>query len=323
MTKDVSRTGSRVALPTLLGTGDLEERWGYTRAGVHRLVNDDDFPVPVAAINRGRVKVWSEEQIRAFEAERPKLREVRDERSSKQRATESEGMDRTVEVPDPDPSEHAVAATKTSRSGEPKRSSRPRKVHRSRYTKAAREEAALADSGTDTTPERPTEPAPEGTEHDGYTMHEGRWQSAVEMDVIRADREAEASMERMRDELARELIAEGEQVWWDLAYRFPQAPPAVVRNRLKGDGWRYERRRDEWRARLDTKVREAWEREFAAHGGIEVYAVPDIDRRFMLTEEGVLEHDGTEYRKRRARRAKPGSRARTKRTRSERTDRTR
>ena len=322
MTKDLPRTGSRVAVPTLLGAGDLEERWGYTRTGVHRLVNDDDFPLPIAAINRGRVKVWSEDQIRTFEADRPKLREARDEQSSDRRAVESEGVDRTVEASDPAPSEHIKDAMKTSRSGEPKRPKRPRKVHRSRYTKAARERAALLGNGTDTVPERPTEPAPEGTERDGYTMFEGHWQSAVEMDVIQADREAEANMERMRNELVAELVEEGEQVWWDLAYRFPQAPPAVVRNRLKADGWRYERRTDEWRARLDTKVREAWEREFAAHGGIKVYAVPDVGRRFMLTEEGVLEHDGTDYRKRPARKAKFGSRTRAKRTSSERADRT-
>jgi len=46
-------------IPVLLALSDLVARWTYTRAGVQRLIKADPaFPMPVAAVNRGRTRIW-------------------------------------------------------------------------------------------------------------------------------------------------------------------------------------------------------------------------------------------------------------------------
>jgi hypothetical protein len=57
----------------LLGTGDLATRWGYSRQGVHKLATGTDFPVPVAAVNGGRIRVWLLADIETYEQGRPEL----------------------------------------------------------------------------------------------------------------------------------------------------------------------------------------------------------------------------------------------------------
>jgi len=57
----------------LLGTTDLAARWGYTRQGVHQLAARSGFPVPAAAVNGGRIRVWLLADVEAFERERPEL----------------------------------------------------------------------------------------------------------------------------------------------------------------------------------------------------------------------------------------------------------
>lgn len=57
----------------LVGVADLAERWSYTRQGVHKLAARPDFPIPLGAVNGGRIRVWSLVDIEAFERDRPEL----------------------------------------------------------------------------------------------------------------------------------------------------------------------------------------------------------------------------------------------------------
>ena len=56
-----------------LSTTDLCDRWVYTRAGIHKLINSKEFPQPITTVNRGRIKIFSEEAIEAYEQEKPWL----------------------------------------------------------------------------------------------------------------------------------------------------------------------------------------------------------------------------------------------------------
>ena len=57
----------------LFSISDLNERWHYTRAGIHKLVRREDFPKPMARINKGKIKVFSKEDIVAYEKDKPWL----------------------------------------------------------------------------------------------------------------------------------------------------------------------------------------------------------------------------------------------------------
>jgi hypothetical protein len=57
----------------LLGIADLAARWSYTRQGVHQLTARPGFPIPVAAVNGGRIRVWLLADIEAFEQGRSEL----------------------------------------------------------------------------------------------------------------------------------------------------------------------------------------------------------------------------------------------------------
>ena len=57
----------------LLGVADLAVRWGYTRQGIHQLAARPGFPVPIAAVNSGRVRVWLLADVEVFEQRRPEL----------------------------------------------------------------------------------------------------------------------------------------------------------------------------------------------------------------------------------------------------------
>lgn len=57
----------------LLGVTDLAKRWNYTKQGVHqKLKQSDDFPKPVAVINKGTL-VFLEEDIASYEKTRREL----------------------------------------------------------------------------------------------------------------------------------------------------------------------------------------------------------------------------------------------------------
>jgi hypothetical protein len=57
----------------ILALADLVDRWTYTRAGIHKLSKRDDFPKPVAVVNRGRTKIFLLVDIQAYEQDKPWL----------------------------------------------------------------------------------------------------------------------------------------------------------------------------------------------------------------------------------------------------------
>jgi hypothetical protein len=57
----------------LLSIVDLRSRWNYSKAGVHKLVNANNFPPPVAIVSQRKVKLFSEESIAASERDKPWL----------------------------------------------------------------------------------------------------------------------------------------------------------------------------------------------------------------------------------------------------------
>lgn len=66
----------------LLSFTDLQARWGYTRAGVHKLAKAADFPMPFALVSNGKMKLFREADIVAYEQDKPWLF---DERQKRQR----------------------------------------------------------------------------------------------------------------------------------------------------------------------------------------------------------------------------------------------
>lgn len=62
-----------MAAPEYLGFRDLVTRWKYTRQGVYKLMQLEDFPAPALTINQGRTKVWRRVDVLAFEEDRPEL----------------------------------------------------------------------------------------------------------------------------------------------------------------------------------------------------------------------------------------------------------
>jgi len=57
----------------LLSFADLQTRWGYTRAGVHKLAKSVHFPAPFAIVSNGKLKVFQEADIEAYEKDKPWL----------------------------------------------------------------------------------------------------------------------------------------------------------------------------------------------------------------------------------------------------------
>jgi len=57
----------------LLSFADLQTRWGYTRAGVHKLAKAADFPMPFAIVSNGKIKLFREVDIVAYEQDKPWL----------------------------------------------------------------------------------------------------------------------------------------------------------------------------------------------------------------------------------------------------------
>lgn len=57
----------------LLSISDLCERWVYTKAGIHKLTNTEKFPKPIAIVSKGKIKIFKEEDIKAYERNKPWL----------------------------------------------------------------------------------------------------------------------------------------------------------------------------------------------------------------------------------------------------------
>lgn len=57
----------------LFGISDLSARWCYTKSGIHKLAKSKDFPLPIQKICRGRISIYSEQDILEYEKSRPWL----------------------------------------------------------------------------------------------------------------------------------------------------------------------------------------------------------------------------------------------------------
>jgi len=51
----------------ILALSDIQERWKYTKAGIHKLAKREDFPKPIAKVCRGRIKIFLKEDIENYE----------------------------------------------------------------------------------------------------------------------------------------------------------------------------------------------------------------------------------------------------------------
>ncbi len=57
----------------LLSIVDLRVRWNYTKAGVYKLVKSKSFPKPFMTVSDGKLKLYTEEAIQAYERDKPWL----------------------------------------------------------------------------------------------------------------------------------------------------------------------------------------------------------------------------------------------------------
>ena len=55
----------------------MQTRWGYSRAGVHKLAKAADFPMPFALVSNGRMKLFREADIKTYEQDKPWLLDER------------------------------------------------------------------------------------------------------------------------------------------------------------------------------------------------------------------------------------------------------
>jgi hypothetical protein len=58
---------------SLLSIADLKERWCYTKAGIHKLASGEDFPKPIAKVNKGKLSIFTKDDILAYEKDKPWL----------------------------------------------------------------------------------------------------------------------------------------------------------------------------------------------------------------------------------------------------------
>lgn len=248
---DASNIPKGAFAPTLMGTGDLEDRWGYTRAGVHKIVNDPAFPAPHAAINRGRVKVWTAAQIEAFERGDPRFGGTPDAARSLPNAK--------------GPTSNSKGSAKGKR-------------------------AASADGeGPKPVPawlERPSlwdgkgEPK-DGDRHDGMIFHRGEWHDFEPWQ----DRLNETALKIASARLRERLEREGKVQAYKLGYTFPAPPPARDRDMLKGMGWRYMREGNRWHGTVDAADYGASRRLMEGLGGTLLYDDPVSSERTTLYNE--------------------------------------
>lgn len=51
----------------ILALADIQERWNYTKSGIHKLLKREDFPKPIAKVCKGRIKIYLKEDIEKYE----------------------------------------------------------------------------------------------------------------------------------------------------------------------------------------------------------------------------------------------------------------
>jgi predicted DNA-binding transcriptional regulator AlpA len=57
----------------LLAIADLCDRWSYSKAGIHKLIRTEKFPRPISLVSRGKVRIFTEEDIETYEKGKPWL----------------------------------------------------------------------------------------------------------------------------------------------------------------------------------------------------------------------------------------------------------
>ena len=60
-------------MQNILAISDLAVRWSYTRAGVHVLAQQADFPLPIGQVCLNRIRLYALDDIRVYEQSRPWL----------------------------------------------------------------------------------------------------------------------------------------------------------------------------------------------------------------------------------------------------------
>ena len=55
---------------------DLAQRWHYTKAGVHKLAQQENFPLPIAVVCHGRIKLYALLDVQEYEKHKPWLFDV-------------------------------------------------------------------------------------------------------------------------------------------------------------------------------------------------------------------------------------------------------
>lgn len=67
----------------LLATADLHKRWtaDYHRDSIRKITARDDFPAPVDVVENGRTPIWNEDDVAAFEKDRPWLFSEKEKRA--------------------------------------------------------------------------------------------------------------------------------------------------------------------------------------------------------------------------------------------------
>lgn len=61
--------------PKVMALSDIVRRWIYTKQGVLKLMQQDEkFPSEVATVSGGKVRLWLEADIAAYEQDRPWLK---------------------------------------------------------------------------------------------------------------------------------------------------------------------------------------------------------------------------------------------------------
>lgn len=57
----------------LLSIVDLRTRWKYTKGGMYKLAKSPNFPKPFMTVSNGKVKLYAEATIQAYETDKPWL----------------------------------------------------------------------------------------------------------------------------------------------------------------------------------------------------------------------------------------------------------
>ena len=243
----------------LVGIADLEDRWGYTRPGVHKVVKEAGFPEPCAIINRGRQKVWRTADVVAFERRDPRF-------GGGPGAPDGDGSAAPDQPLDAHRTDPEGAAT----------------LHRSDRPAPSSPSSNEPPSWLATPrPWDGTEPPKEGDRAEGRIYFRGEWHDIYEWEDRLREKQLEIATQRIRERLERE----GKVTAYALGYTFDVTPPAKVRNELKAAAWRYDRGRNQWQGRVPAERYVAIRDDMETLGGRKLYDEPIADEPITIGDE--------------------------------------